>query len=360
MTALVEAPRSTTTNRLAPPRSKAAARLVWALSGLNLAAVVVVMVLVFVVSERWWVGTAVTYLPRLPWAVPAVLFSAAALACHRPSLWVNLFSLVLVVGPLLEFRAPFIAEKPPVAVAADAAPLRIVSANTQGYQPDFAGLMQEISRYKPDIVALQEARGEHDLLDDFYPDWHRLHLDYYWVGSRYPIKLVAECATEAFDRTAGILVEVETPRGPVLLANLHQMTARRGLREMTGSEILSGVAQADLGDFQTLRQLESDQLRQIIEQHRGDRPLIVVGDFNTPSSSSLFRQTWGDLTSAFDVAGVGYGYTSPVKPQKYWISYLPWARIDHILCSPEWRVEWCRVGSGRGSDHHCIAAELAR
>ncbi|MDZ4683684.1 MAG: endonuclease/exonuclease/phosphatase family protein [Planctomycetaceae bacterium] len=360
MTAILEQPRQMASSVRPVPRPRGAARVVWALSGLNLAIVVGVLILLFVVSERWWVGTAVTYLPRLPWGVPAVVLSAAALIWHRPSLWINLLSLLLVAGPILEFRAPFLSDHPTVVVPADAVPLRIVSANTQGYKPDFASLLQEIARFKPDVVALQEARGTPPLVDDVFPGWHRLHVDYYWVGSRYPIKLVAKCDTEAFDRPAGILVEIETPQGPVLLADLHQMTARRGLKGMAGSELLTGAAQSDLDGFQTLRQFESDELRGIIQQHVGDRPLIVVGDFNTPASSSLFQQTWGDLQSAYDVAGVGYGYTSPVKPQKYWVSYLPWARIDHILCSADWQVRMCQVGRRRGSDHHCIAAELAR
>jgi endonuclease/exonuclease/phosphatase family metal-dependent hydrolase len=361
MTATLEQPRQTTSPaRPAAPSLRLAPRMVWALSGLNLAAVVGVIVLLFVVSERWWVGTAVTYLPRLPWGVPAVVLSVAAVLWHRPSLIVNVLSLCLVAGPILEVRAPFLSDHPAGVVAPDTERLRIVSANTQGYKPDFASLMQEIARFRPDVVALQEARGEHPLLKDAFPDWYRLHVDYYWVGSRYPLKLITPCNTEAFDRIAGVVVEIDTPRGPVQLANLHQMTARRGLKDLSGSELLSGTAQADLDNFQTLRQLESVELRDVVQQHAGDRPLIIVGDFNTPSSSSLFRETWGDLLSAFDVAGVGYGYTSPVKAQKYWMSYVPWARIDHILCSPDWQVRWCRVGTGRGSDHHCIAAELAR
>jgi endonuclease/exonuclease/phosphatase (EEP) superfamily protein YafD len=152
------------------------------------------------------VGTAVTYLPRLPWAAPALGLSLAAVLWHRPSVWVNLLSLGLVAGPILEVRAPFLSDAPTVPVAADAVPLRIVSANTQGYRPDFASLLKEISRFKPDVVALQEARGTPPLVDDVFPDWHSVQVDYYWVGSRYPIKLVAECATEAFDRTAGLLV----------------------------------------------------------------------------------------------------------------------------------------------------------
>jgi endonuclease/exonuclease/phosphatase (EEP) superfamily protein YafD len=330
------------------------------LSGLNLAVVLVVLVLLFLVSERWWVGAAITYLPRLPWGLPAVLLLGAALCWHRPSLWVNLIALALVAGPILEFRAPFLADAPAVTPSPDARPLRVVSANVQGYKPDFASVLQEISRFKPDIVALQEARGEDPLLREFFPDWHRLQVDYYWIGSRYPLRLVQECDTEAFHRTGGLLVEIETPRGPVLLANVHQMTARRGLKDLSGTELMRGSAQSDLEHFQTLRQMEANELRDHIQRHLGDRPLIVVGDFNTPASSSLFQQTWGDLVSAFDVAGVGYGYTSPVKPQKYWISHLPWARIDHILCSADWQIRWCRVGHSRGSDHHCIAAELVR
>jgi endonuclease/exonuclease/phosphatase (EEP) superfamily protein YafD len=360
MTAILEQPRQTARTAQPAPNCRAAARAIWALSGINLFAIVVVLVLLFVISERWWLGTAVTYLPRFPWGIPAVVLSVAAILWHRPSLWVNLLSLGLVAGPILEVRAPFLADGPQVAVPADAVPLRIVSANTQGYQPDFAALLQEISRFQPDVVALQEARGKPPLVDDVFPGWHRVQVDYYWVGSRYPLKLVRPCDTEAFDRTAGILVEIETPQGPVLLADLHQMTARKGLRDMTRSELLSGEAQAGLDNFQTLRLLESTELREAIEQHVNDRPLIVVGDFNTPASSSLFQGIWGDLQSAFDIAGYGYGYTSPVKPQKYWVSYLPWARIDHILCSADWQVRWCRIGTGRGSDHHCIAAELAR
>jgi len=362
VTSVLSSPPQTATGtaRRPQPQRWTAARLVWALSGLNLAIVLGVLILLFVVSERWWLGAAVTYLPRLPWGVPAILLCVAAWFWHRPSLWVNVLSLALVAGPVLEFRAPFLSDHRPAAVSAAATPLRIVTANIQGYRPDFASVLSEVSRFQPDVVVLQEARGESPLLDDFFPNWHRLHVDYYWIGSRYPLKLVTACNTEAFDRVAGLVVELETPAGPLLVANIHQMTARRGLKDLSGSELLQGTAQQDLEHFQTLRLIESNELREQIQQHAGDRPLIVAGDFNTPSSSNLFQQTWGDLQSAFDVAGLGYGYTSPVKPQKYWVSYLPWARIDHILASPDWQVRWCRVGQSRGSDHHCLAAELVR
>lgn len=344
--------------RKAPSR---VARLVWGLSGLYLTAVVAVIGLVFVVSESWWVGTVLTYLPRAPWALPALVLGVLASRWHLPSLGINLLALLLVLGPLMEFRAPWLAEQRVVAAATEASrPLRFVSANVQHYRPDFAALLQEVHRHRPDVLVLQEAIGDHPLLIESFPDWHRLHYDYYWIGSRYPLRLLQECETAAFDRTAGLVVEIETPQGPIVVANIHQMTARRGLVDITASELASGVAQSSLEDFQTLRRAESEDLRGQIQAAAGTAPLIVAGDFNTPSSSSLFQATWGDLTSSFDVAGTGFGYTSPVKPHRFWFSYVPWARIDHILCSPDWQVRECRIGTGRGSDHHLIYAELSR
>ena len=112
--------------------------------------------------------------------------------------------------------------------------------------------------------------------------------------------------------------------------------------------------------FRDLRTAESGEIRAAIDAHVDDRPLIVVGDFNTPTSSNLFQEFWGDLQSAFDVAGTGYGYTSPCKTHRFWLPQTPWARIDHILCSRHWTIRECHIGHSNGSDHRLIAAELCR
>lgn len=341
-------------------RSRPVARLVWAMSGLNLALVVGLLVLVFVVSERWWLGTLATYLPRAPWAAPSLVLSLVAVFWHRPSLWINLIALGLVIGPLMDVRAPGLTRS----LQADRRPtthaLRIVSCNVQAFRPNFAEVMREVLHFQPDIVALQEARGEHPLLAESFPDWHHLHHDYYWLASRYPLKLIASCETAAFDRVAGIIVEVDAPGGPIIVANIHQMTARRGLLAVTKRSLITGEAAADIADFQVLRNAEAGELRESLDRQISGQPVIVLGDFNTPTSSSLLQEHWGDLQSAFDAAGVGYGFTSPVKEQKYWPAYTPWARIDHILCSAEWLVKRCEIGRGNGSDHRLIAAVLAR
>ena len=90
-------------------------------------------------------------------------------------------------------------------------------------------------------------------------------------------------------------------------------------------------------------------------------PLLVLGDFNMPVTSSLFQQHWKDLGSAFDAAGWGYGYTAPCGTKgNYWPHNLPWLRIDHILLSRHWDATACWIGSSDASDHRWIAARVGR
>src|SRR4029079_14558968 len=82
------------------------------LSVANLAVTGTVLLLIFVVSERWWVAAAITYLPRLPWALPSLVFGVAAIAVHPRSLWPNAIALGLVLGPLMELRVPGVMNAP--------------------------------------------------------------------------------------------------------------------------------------------------------------------------------------------------------------------------------------------------------
>ena len=54
-------------------------------------------------------------------------------------------------------------------------------------------------------------------------------------------------------------------------------------------------------------------------------PFLVVGDFNAPVESVIYRRYWGDLRNAFSYAGFGFGSTR----LNGWIR----VRIDHILAS---------------------------
>ena len=347
---------STPAPTLSSPR--VAARWVMGLSCFNLAALGVLCWLLFVVSEDWWVSTVLTYAPRTPFVAPALGLLVASWFWQRRAIWVNAVSLVVVLGPVMGLSVPASRFLSPAIVEADEFELKIVSCNVQAFKPNFAKVLDEIAVIKPDVVALQEAFPLSPLLDEAFRGWHTVSHDRYWVGSRFPVKLVVQCEVPIFERSAGMVVEIETPSGPVQLGDIHQMTARRGLMELSKRSLIDGEGPRRLEESQVLRIEESLSIREQIESVRGDRPLLVVGDFNTPVSSQMFQRHWGDFQSAFDQAGIGYGYTSPCKANRFWPENLPWARIDHILCSPEWTVRSCQIGKSAGSDHRLIAATL--
>ena len=338
--------------------SRLAAAWVIGLSWLNLAALGVLCWLIFSVSESWWVSAVLTYAPRAPLVAPTLGLLAAACFWHRPSLAVNVVSLIVVLGPLMGLSLPVSRLAGSTVVEPDQFELKLVSCNVQAFTPNFAKVLDEIAVIQPDVIALQEAFPLSPLLAETYRDWHTISHDRYWVGSRWPIKRLADFEIPTFERSAGLVVEIETPRGPVVLADIHQMTARRGLMELSKRSFFDGDGTERLEESISQREEESILIREQVETVRGDKPLLLCGDFNTPVSSQVFQRYWGDFQSAFDLAGVGYGYTSPCKANRFWPENLPWARIDHILCSPEWNVASCQIGKSAGSDHRLITATL--
>lgn len=345
------------------------ATIVATLSILNLLALAAVAYLLFEVSETHWLGVLATYLPRAPLGMPAVLLIAASLGWHRPSLWVNLAAILLVAGPLMEFQAPrqwhdWTAWNSLHSSAAlidpdDQRQIRIATCNVQAWEPDFATVLQELSETQPEIVCFQEARGTHPLLEKAFEGWSIVHTDYYWVGSRYPVTLLETIDFAPFERMAGLVVEVQHPTGPLTVANIHQMTARRAYGEISVSGLLSGETGAAIDQLTAQRHEESATLRTVIDRRKGTRPLIVAGDFNLPHTSRLYQIHWNDLGNAFSERGVGYGYTAPCRKHRFWVEGMPWARVDHVLFSPELRVLGSQVGRKNGSDHRLVAATLA-
>ena len=82
--------------------------------------------------------------------------------------------------------------------------------------------------------------------------------------------------------------------------------------------------------------------------------MIVMGDFNMPVESTIYRRCWPRLADAFSTSGWGFGFTK-TSEKRGW-SYG--ARIDHVLFSPPWRCLRCWVGGEIGSDHLPLVAEF--
>ncbi len=352
------------TYALTSMRQARTAKIVRRLSVANLVLVIALVVLLRVVSERWWLSTALTYLPRTPFVVPSLVLVFLSLrCCHRWTL-VNLVTVVLAAGPFAGFVIPISGARAAIPIgasdSAESHSIRVVSCNVQRFEPDFATVLREIAGYRPDVIAFQEAPQQHPLTNAFFMEWHTVQSGAYCVLSKYPLRLVGICDSVSFDRTSAIKVEVDAPGGKFMLNNVHQMTARFSLMELNPGSIFTGEGQQKVERGLLMREEEARATRAFVSSDNAALPYLAVGDFNMPGSSSLFTENWGDLTNAFNQAGIGFGYTAPCREHRLWPSYLPWIRVDHILASDDWHVSSCETGTKNGSDHKLITASLVR
>jgi vancomycin resistance protein VanJ len=98
-----------------------------------------------------------------------------------------------------------------------------------------------------------------------------------------------------------------------------------------------------------------------------ERPLIVLGDFNTTPQAENFDLLANRLTDVHQAAGRGFGFTFP-EPAA--LAALPWylqparllapvVRIDHILVNDRFMpLESYVVPAGYGSDHRPVVATV--
>jgi len=326
-------------------------------SGLNLAGIVAVWLTFWWVSERWWLSTALVFMPRSPYIVPAILLLGWSVFARRlPAALANLAAIVLVVGPIMGLQGnPARLLTPP---HADVYDLCIVSCNVQTFRPNFALVLEEIARIDPDVVTFQEAFTDPEQLQDYFRDWHVVHVNEFYVASKYPVTLLGTCHCAAFDRITAAKFEIHAPCGKVQLTSVHPTSARHGLLGLRPWSMLNGSGVRRVERHALLRDEEARATREFATDGDFDTPALIVGDFNMPCDSCLFQEHWGDLNDAFREGGWGYGYTSPCNTSVHWPNNCPWLQVDHILTSTHWESLDCWVGKSGGSDHRLIAARL--
>jgi endonuclease/exonuclease/phosphatase (EEP) superfamily protein YafD len=334
---------------------------------LSLASLVIVALatgVLWIVSERTWWGTLFTFLPRHAFLAVPTLLLVCSLFTDRRSILVNLAAMALAAGPLMGGHLPLLlffgGTTPELG-------LKVVSCNVQAFEPDFESVLREITALSPDVVALQEAPAENELFPRYFPGWHFLHADQYWIGSRFPLRKVDLCHSGGvFSQPTALSVRIAAPQGAFVLHDVHLTTPRFGFQKLNWSSALDGVGPRSIESYTERRLAEALQARAYVDKisNKNDDgsplPVLIVGDFNTPSVSRLYRAAWQGFTNAFNAAGLGFGYTAPCTRHRHWFNDVPWVRIDHILADERWSISACGVGRGNGSDHRLIWALLSR
>jgi vancomycin resistance protein VanJ len=340
----MEPPRPAAVGEAPPParRGRRLRAFVAVCSWLYLAAVVGLWLLLLE-ADLWWPATLLQFSPRWAAALPLALLLPAALLLRRRSLVPLLGGGLVVAWPLMGFNVPWgrlLGEAP------QGKKVRVMTCNMHYYRTDPRLLDDLVAGEQPDVVALQEwdERNRSALLAT--PDWYVHRESGQFLASRFPIRGPTRLGKDSESPKGSVArCELETPAGVVTLFSVHLTSPRQGLYEVIHDRT-RGAAEVQASS--DLRWDQSDFLAHEAANLRG--PLLLVGDFNTPPESVLFRRLWQPYTDAFTAAGWGWGYT--------FYGGRTMVRIDHVLAGKGWHCTQCWVGPNIGSQHRPVLADL--
>lgn len=298
-------------------------------------------------GDKWWPGTLLLYGPRWPVAAPLVMLMMLAGQWSRRAWLPCVIAGLMLVFPLTGFNIPFGTLLG--SASEEHGKLRIVSFNANMGKIKMAVWEDFLKKSEPDIVVCQEWPLGSTRPEIWSQGWHvQEHLGNLLVVSRWPI-VKTELLRENELNIRGYVgwYEINTPFGPLCLADLHLPTPR-GEGEL--EEALHGKWHK-FGEIDLLseRRLHASRyVKEWLAKYPG--PMILVGDFNLPCDSTIYGDVWNRYHDAFNEAGWGWGNTK----WTHWYGM----RIDHILHEKAWSCTKCWVGPQIGSDHLPLVADL--
>lgn len=306
-------------------------------------------------AERHWVLGALQYAPFWGWLLPSLL--VFLLSWSQPWLWraLALSGCLVVLGPLMGLEWP--------REESGSGHVRVMTYNIKAYhsvdRPEgLAPVIWEIAQHDPDVIVMQDAgQAEADEVKvtsetrQLIGPRQYFAFGQYIVASKYPLKDCGKGFMNYFGETHTYVRCVITVHGKDIdVYSVHLLSPRKGLNALRFERF------AGRHEWQRSMQARQIQSEKLIQDYlaRG-RPAIIAGDFNSPQRSRVIENfEAAGLRDAFEVAGVGYGYTHghSLKPG------MSINRIDHILVTPDLAVAAAEVGGHEGSEHRPVIADL--
>ncbi|MGE0199587.1 MAG: endonuclease/exonuclease/phosphatase family protein [Candidatus Melainabacteria bacterium] len=217
-------------------------------------------------------------------------------------------------------------------------PIKILSFNTWASNVDAAAIEHLLVQEQPDLAALieisKENRAKLEATDIFqrYPVHVRLPGSQLLLLSRFPL----QGAPREFGDPPALQVPLRIQGKTVTLLVTHTTRPIAGFGHF--SRHLANLAERVLA-------LKT--------------PVILLGDLNTGPWSRDFQSLLYKTGLINTQQGFGALPTYPVKIPRTHVDWpVPVLPIDHVLVSPDWRVQSRRVGSPAGSDHLPLILEL--
>ena len=325
-------------------------RAVAVLCGLYLVLIVGVWLTLRFAADRWWAATLLMFGPRWVWGLPlAVLVPAAVLLRQRRLLVPLAVCAAVWTGPVAGLCVPW--RRVVAAPDAGVRPLRVLTCNADGGALDPAALDAFANECRPDVIVVQSpGRADRHLFAN-RAGWRLVNGISFWLAVREPAAVHEVVEIEDADTGMGdtgpvaTVYRLDTPAGPVALANVHLATPRRALEAVMRRD--GRVAEWTRANVASRRR----QFGALERWAAGARePVVLAGDFNTPPESALFREHLRGYADAFGAAGLGAGNT--------YFTRRSGLRIDHVLAGAGWEPRRCYVGPDVGSAHRPLVADL--
>jgi vancomycin resistance protein VanJ len=322
--------------------------VVWCVWG-YLSAMVFTWVGLWKWGDVWGPMTVLLFGPRWVLLIPIAGLSIVVVR-SRPRLLVPLaLATAVVVGPVMGFNLGW---RRWFDGNATGIPMRIVTFNVAGGADLNTSLPWIIERTRADIIGFQECGSILVAEVRALPEiaWFTSVQDQLCLVSRYPIVSTRQLDRENFRAAggSGLVIEYDIDLGDLQLnlTNLHLETPREGLAPVREGNVSEGFGR--LKSKSIIRDIESAQARRWVDSSGGT--FVVLGDFNMPVESVIYRRHWGDMENAFSSVGFGFGFTRFAG----WIR----ARIDHILTGEGVQAVRAFVGPDFGSDHRPMIADF--
>lgn len=315
-----------------------------------LGALALAFLMLTALADRWWLATVLTYAPR--WVLGLPLLALLPLS-FRPgrARWVLplLGGGALWLFGLVDFRVRGAFGTGAGSGGTALRPLRFVTYNIGEMAPPTAETLAGLlARLGADVGAFQECRLTTAQLAA-QPGWYGHAESFLCVLSRHPFaKIDVRDPQDFWKRNGSACInryEIAAPQRTVSLLVVHLETVREGL-EALREQHLAGARELERNIV--IRDEESAAAQ--AWALRGSAPLVVMGDFNLPVESAIYKRRWGALQNGFGRCGIGLGWSKRTR----WFGL----RIDHVLYDGQSRCINARLEDGLGGDHRPVVVDL--
>lgn len=338
-----------TTEPAAVPGAVRAVRMIRWLGWCTLAWLAAMWFVLHVLGDRAWWTVALLFGPRWVLALPGLGLLPWLIVSPRRAALPTLAGLAIAMFPILGWHLPFRRANP-----ASGIPYRVMQLNAGGTRgpTHIPEILAELAAQHPDLAVFVEcAPPLAQALGGVAGYQMKSTGDFCMLVRGDVVEWQPRDQMEAWRKGgSGAIVRaaVTSPAGNIRLGLVHLATPRNALDKYMDLSVLLRQGPATRINI-AQRDDESRAAHEWILAG-AEQPTVVVGDFNLPVESAVYRRHWGTLRNAFGRAGLGTGYT---KRTRFW-----GVRIDHVLMSREIGASGSFLGHDVGSDHLPVIADL--